>query len=206
MLTFREAIDTHFRFKGERDSVPHHLKGRRVRPDGRTLLARVMRDMEFKVGVEIGTRHGESAKLWCETIPGLKLTAVDPYSVYRMRRSQEKQDAVFQMAQAKLAPFDVTFVREPSLDAVDHFEDESLDFVHIDGNHAFDIAVQDIIRYVPKVRKGGLVLIHDYFDFFEGGVRAAVDGYTTCHVIRPWFVTHDREPTAFWQRGAEQVS
>ena len=164
-----------------------------------------MRDLNFRVGAEIGTRYGESAKLWCETVPGLKLTCIDPYSVYRARKSQEKQDAVFAEAQKNLAPFDVTFVRESSLTAASKFEDGTLDFVHIDGDHAFDMAMQDIILYVPKVRKGGLVLIHDYFNFYQGGVVQAVDAYAACHVINPWFVTRDLEPTAFWQRGAEQV-
>lgn len=205
MPSFLEVLETHFRFKGQLDSTPHDLKPRRKGQGCRALLALTMRDLGYRVGVEIGTRHGESAAMWCENIPGLRLTCIDPYGIYRKRQSQEKQDAVYEVAKKRLAPFNVEFVRESSLDVIDRFADGSLDFVHIDGNHSFDIAVQDIIKYVPKVRKGGMVLVHDYFDFFEGGVRQAVDGYTTCHVIRPWFVTHEAEPTAFWERGVEQV-
>jgi len=205
MQDFRKALEKHFRFMGDSDVLPHGVKARRRRQDGRMLLARMMRDMEFRVGAEIGTRYGVSARLWCETIPGLKLTCIDPYGVYRARKSQEKQDDVYEEAKKNLANLDVTLVRESSLDAFSRFEDESLDFVHVDGDHAFDMVMQDILFYVPKVRKGGMILIHDYFSFYQGGVVHAVNAYTACHVINPWYVTHDLEPTAFWQRGAERI-
>lgn len=205
-MDFRQALNTHFRFMGETDVMPCGVKPRRRRQDGRMLLARMMRDLEYRVGVEIGTRHGASAQLWCENVPGLKLTCIDPYSVYRPRRSQEKQDDVYEEAKTTLAPFDVTFLRESSIKVADQFDDESLDFVHIDGDHTFDVVMQDIIFYVPKVHKGGMILIHDYFNFYHSGVIQAVNAYTACHCITPWFTTRDEEPTAFWQRGSERVS
>jgi hypothetical protein len=42
------------------------------------------------------------------------------------------------------------------------FEDESLDFVYIDANHAYDWVVQDIELWYPKVKKGGILWGHDY--------------------------------------------
>ena len=92
-----------------------------------------------------------------------------------------------------------------SMEAVDRFEDESVDFVNIDGGHKFDVFVQDLVRYVPKVRRGGLILIHDYCPIMGGGIVKAVDAYTHCHRIDPWYVTHDYFPTAFWQRGVERA-
>jgi len=205
METFDDILSRHFRFYGERDSLPFGVRPRRRRQDGRVLLALVMRDMGLHIGVEIGTQYGYSAKTWCENIPGLSLTCIDPYTTYRARRSQEKQDAVYEQAKHNLAEFNVTFMREPSLVAVDRFSDDSLDFVHIDGDHAFDACVQDIIKWVPKVRKGGMVLVHDYVSFYLGGVMDAVNGYTRGNVIKKWFITHDQTPTAFWQRGVELV-
>ncbi len=204
-MDFMQSLNANFRFMGERDHPPHGVKERRKGQNGRLLLARMMRDLGYRVGAEIGTRYGESAKLWCEAVPGLQLTCIDPYSVYRPRRSQEKQDAVYAAAQEKLAPFDVTFMRESSTEAHRKFEDESLDFVHIDGDHAFDMVMQDLIFYVPKVRQGGMILVHDYFPFYQGGVIQAVDAYTECHCIRPWFTTRDVEPTAFWEKGVERA-
>ena len=205
MEAFDDILARHFRYYGAVDALPFGVRPRKNRQDGRVLLARVMRDMGLDKGVEVGVQYGHSAKTWCENNPELHLTCIDPYSIYRARRSQEKQDSVYEQAQRNLAGLNVTFLRERSLDAVDRFDDGSLGFVHIDGDHSFDACVQDIIRWVPKVRKGGMVLIHDYVAFYLGGVRDAVDGYTRNHVIRKWFVTHDQTPTVFWQKGEERV-
>ncbi len=42
------------------------------------------------------------------------------------------------------------------------FEDESLDFVYIDANHTYQGVKDDINLWFPKVKKGGLLLGHDY--------------------------------------------
>lgn len=205
MPDFQTILKHHCHYYGETDSLPFGVRPRRRNQHGRTILARVLRDMEFREGVEVGCERGMSAMLWCETNPLLHLTCVDPYGIYRARQSQEKQDAVYALAQENLKPFNATILREASLDAVTRFEDASLDFVHIDGDHEFDACMMDIIHWVPKVRHGGLVLIHDYCSFYRGGVMQAVDAYVSGHAIRSWFVTHDAPPTAFWQKGTELI-
>jgi cephalosporin hydroxylase len=44
------------------------------------------------------------------------------------------------------------------------FENNSLDFVYIDANHAYNYVVQDIELWYPKVKKGGYLCGHDYID------------------------------------------
>lgn len=53
-------------------------------------------------------------------------------------------------------------VRASSEIASKMFADESLDFVYIDANHAYDFVKQDIALWFPKVKKGGYVMGHDY--------------------------------------------
>ena len=53
-------------------------------------------------------------------------------------------------------------VRATSEIASEMFNDESLDFVYIDANHAYDYVVQDIELWYPKVKKGGFICGHDY--------------------------------------------
>lgn len=207
MNELEEVLERHFRlYRGMADCLPYCVRSRRQRSqDDRVLLARVMKDLEFRIGAEIGTAKGESAQIWCSEIPGLHLTCIDPYIAYRVRRSQEKQDAFYEEAKRRLGPFDVRFIRASSREAADQLEDGSLDFINIDGNHEFNEVVRDLIEYVPKVREGGLILVHDYVPFYLGGVVHAVDGYTTCNMIDPWYLTHkDASPTAFWQQGAKR--
>ena len=184
-----------------------------MRNGGRLQLAKTMSDMGLKTAVEVACRYGqidyksqadESAKLWLDNIADLYLTCIDPYVAYH-RVSQERQDLIYAEAQKNAAKFGFNLMRIASLDAVDGYDDGELDWVCIDGNHCFDAAVQDIIRWAPKVRVGGLVLVHDYCEFALSGVIPAIDSYTQCHWIDPWYVTRDKEPTAFWQRGEERA-
>jgi hypothetical protein len=55
-------------------------------------------------------------------------------------------------------------IRAKSEIASNLFQDESLDFVYIDANHAYDYVVQDIKLWYPKVKPGGFVMGHDYID------------------------------------------
>lgn len=53
-------------------------------------------------------------------------------------------------------------IRASSKVASEMFEDESLDFVFIDANHAYDFVVEDIKLWYPKLKKGGMFSGHDY--------------------------------------------
>ena len=55
-------------------------------------------------------------------------------------------------------------VRATSKTASEIFEDESLDFIYIDANHAYDFVVEDINLWFPKLKKGGIFSGHDYLD------------------------------------------
>lgn len=54
-------------------------------------------------------------------------------------------------------------VRMQAAYALDLFEDESIDFIHFDGNHTDPYAYQDIAEYFPKVKDGGYILLNDAF-------------------------------------------
>lgn len=57
----------------------------------------------------------------------------------------------------------VTPIREPSLQAVNHFQDGTLDFVFLDGDHSFANVVEEIRQWSPKLKTDG-VLAGDDFD------------------------------------------
>ena len=52
-------------------------------------------------------------------------------------------------------------IRAKSLDAVQTFDDGSLDLVFIDGDHSFAAVRADIAAWLPKVRPGGILCGHD---------------------------------------------
>jgi predicted O-methyltransferase YrrM len=134
----------------------------------------------------------------CQANPDLHLTCIDPWDNYHFRYPQEKQDKIYRQAVRRLSPFNVTILRKSSMEGLAHFEDESIDFVFIDGNHKFDWVMMDIIEWSKKVKEHGIIAVHDYYHFGWSGVVHAVNAYTQCHHIDPWYVTKEREPTAIW--------
>ena len=48
-----------------------------------------------------------------------------------------------------------------SEEALQHFADESIDILHIDGNHTADVALSDAYMWLPKVKKGGYIWFDD---------------------------------------------
>lgn len=203
-MSLFDVLSRHFRFDRGPDNLPILARPRPGREYGRIQLAKVLGDLGFRTGIEIGVGEGYSANLWCEAVPGLKLVGIDPY-IGGGSRKQRRYDRYRAKAGQLTEKWDFELWVMESLEAVDKFEDESVDFVQIDGNHTFDLVVQDLIQYTPKVRKGGLILLHDYCAFRRGGVVKAVDAYTHCHRIDPWYVTRDCNPVAFWERGVERA-
>lgn len=54
-----------------------------------------------------------------------------------------------------------TILRCKSEDVYEEFQDQSVDLLHIDGNHSEKLALQDSILYLPKVKVGGYIFYDD---------------------------------------------
>lgn len=159
-------------------------------------LPQLFRDLDFKVGAEIGTERAIYAKRLCVINPQLKLYCIDPwqaYSGYREHVSQPKLDNFYDEAAWRLGPFNAQLVRKFSVDAAKDFKDGSLDFIYIDGNHTLLHVIQDLCAWVPKVRKGGIVAGHDFIRRnnrlrYQCHVVEAVHAYTESFMIDKWYV------------------
>lgn len=159
------------------------------------------------VGAEIGVADGRFSEHICQVIPNLKLYCVDPWDTYSGNTrggGKDQQHGNFELAKERLKDFDVTYLRNKSTEAVFHVEDESLDFVYIDGNHDFDYVMEDLIGWSRKVKPGGLIAGHDYYHFTNSGVIEAVDAFTLGHGIKHWFLTEEREPSFYWIKPAKE--
>lgn len=57
--------------------------------------------------------------------------------------------------------------------AVRDFDDHYIDVLVVDACHTYEAVQQDIENWTPKVKPGGLILLHDYTEHYPG-VRKAV--------------------------------
>jgi len=145
-----------------------------------------------KVGAEIGVNKGRFSKWMCHKIRPLKLFLVDPYKSYKEYSEyldQNEMDSIYAEAQERVKRYDCEFVKKASMDALKDFNDESLDFVYIDGNHAYQYVLDDIRGWSKKVKVGGIVSGHDYSPYHFKNVVKAVDQYIKENNIRVWYRT-----------------
>jgi hypothetical protein len=190
-MNFEGYVRRHFRVRGP------GLKQPRLAKTDRVGLAKMLHAMEFNKGVEIGTREGIHSEILCEQNPNIELTCIDPWAPYG-RWTAGRQKKFHERTLERIKPYNAKTLKKTSMEALKHFENESLDFAYIDGNHDFDHACADIIFWSEKVKSGGYVGCHDYFECSHCGVVAAVNAYTSEHLIKSWCVTYELTPTAFW--------
>lgn len=131
------------------------------------LLQQICREFPLGKGAEVGTFKGEFAR---EIVSGWMGTL---YMIDVWRPLGEEYLDASNHVMHKTAYADTMenvkgledraiMIRGTSEVTSDIFPDESLDFVYIDANHAYDFVKQDIELWYPKVKKGGYVGGHDY--------------------------------------------
>ena len=194
------------------------LEGSKVIVPGlsRSDLPVIFKEMGLKVGVEIGVYKGEYTEKFCKA--GLKMYAVDPwlnYGDYIHPKGQEREDFLYGHTWRTLAPYKelAVIIRKTSMEAAAEFQDNSVDFVYIDGHHGFRYIAEDIWEWTKKVRVGGVISGHDYGinskpmrDPFVLHVKHVVDAWIKTFKISKMYLTdipdnpskEDRTRSWFW--------
>jgi len=115
--------------------------------------------------VEIGSYQGESTTLFAHYFKPKNLYAIDPFvNGYDDQDGSSTGDFtnVIYNFNLRIKQFPcIKHLRQFSDKAAVQFEDNSLDFVYVDGDHTFDAVLKDVKAYVPKVRVGGYIGGHD---------------------------------------------
>jgi predicted O-methyltransferase YrrM len=163
-------------------------------------LGHLINDLDFKIGIEVGVFKGKFTACLAKRAPNTKIIGLDSWAVYE----GYKDDVENSLAQAQKEAIKTTkelpnieLIKGWSDEVVNRFEDESLDFVYIDANHSYEFVVADIAAWSKKVRKGGLVMGHDYKDDKKHayGAKAAADGWCSSYNIKPLFIWTDNTPS-----------
>ena len=148
------------------------------------------------IGAEIGVAIGQMSEALLTLRKNLILHMVDPWKgeseqndIYRAsgdghaHMSSAEQQAHYETA-VKVTQFAEnrrTVHRLDSLQAADLIENASLDFAVLDGDHTYEACAADMDAWSAKVKPGGLLCGHDYYnnppseDTWATGVKKAVD-------------------------------
>jgi len=148
----------------------------------------------YKVGAEIGVWRGNYTEQFCKV--GLKMYAIDQWKAIGgqgpSQGSQRKQGSWYKEACERLSSYDCVIICDSSMKALSQINDQSLDFVYIDGDHSLPHIINDIWWWSLKVRTGGIIAGHDYFYTKPGDsvlihVEPAVKVYTqVCGINNFW--------------------
>lgn len=185
------------------------------------LLKEISLEFPNGKGAEIGTFKGEFSKQILENWNGT-LYMVDVWrplgEEYTDISNHKNHIDAYSETMNNISGYEDkgVMIRATSEMAADIFDRESLDFVYIDANHAYNFVVQDIKLWYPKVKSGGYLCGHDYInldwygdpnfadnkkdkhiwngDFYHGvfGVNPAVDEFCKkfgfdLTVTKEWF-------------------
>jgi len=130
-------------------------------------MIKYVSDMKDIVMVEIGCYSGDSTSIFASDNNIKMIHAIDPwqngYDDSDGASKSRPMELVEKMFDQKMAPHKdkLKKYKMPGDEAVDKFEDESLDLVYIDGNHQYEAVKNDIIKWLPKVKKTGYITGHD---------------------------------------------
>jgi glycosyltransferase involved in cell wall biosynthesis len=148
--------------------------------------------------VEVGSWMGRSTCYMGEQIKksskNIKFYAVDTW-----QGSEEPQhkETIEKLKNENLTLFDifnhhiqmcglqkqVIPLKTTSVEAAKQFEDNSLDFVHIDASHDYENVLADIIAWYPKVKPGGFITGDDYVISWGGVIQAVKEYFTGKSVV-----------------------
>jgi len=131
---------------------------------------------ENKVFVEIGSYLGRSSVIlgYVAKENNCDLTCIDPFITVSPDGEPAKPQFLKNMESVGVK---YTLLEMKSDDATKIYNKE-IDLLFIDGNHLYDDPVWGGVRndckyWIPKVKRGGYVLFHDYKSSWKGVKKAA---------------------------------
>lgn len=150
------------------------------------------------VTVEVGVASG----FFSRDILNWKLGkhyAVDAWTTLNQKGDggyeQSWHDDNYQSTKNLTSPFGsrCEIIRGMSVEVAERFKDESIDFIHFDGDHSYAGVIADLYAWYPKIKCGGIISGHDYLAPHYG-VNRAVTEFAGRNNIKEVFTMPEHKP------------
>lgn len=144
--------------------------------------------------VECGAWMGRSSAYLCDVA---KTKNINVYIVDTWKGSINELDTFHKLAKTEdifkiftenMEGREYTPIVADSLEACKYFEDNSLDVVFIDMDHAYESVIQDIDAWLPKVKPGGYLAGHDYNRNWPGVVKAVNERFSQVESVNSCWI------------------
>ena len=126
----------------------------------------IVAELRPEIIVELGTHRGMSFFTFCQALEEQNIDGF-AYAVDTWQgddHTGEYGEDIYHDVEKHARDFyrGISYLMRMQFDeAVSHFQDESIDLLHIDGLHTYDAVKNDFENWYPKVKPGGVILFHD---------------------------------------------
>jgi predicted O-methyltransferase YrrM len=162
----------------------------------RNEFADIINQKGYKIAVEVGVGWGGFSEFLLASCSSLTLYSVDPWTdeCPEFRLGSKEYTA------SRLAKYGdrSQIVVMTSSDAAFTIEDDTVDFIYIDGDHSGAAVAADLEAWWPKLKVDGIIAGHDY-QANRPDLVGSVDAFAKVHsntvqvTTEPTFVENQKE-------------
>ena len=138
--------------------------------DRYTLCTQLINKLKLETVAEIGVYRGEFAEYLLKQCPSISnYTMIDPWrNLADWNKPANKDDDTFNqyyqetINKTNFAKEKIKILRGKTTEVIGQIEDNTFDFVYIDGDHTLKGITLDLISLWPKVKENGIILGDDF--------------------------------------------
>jgi len=173
---YPSSFDSHLKYNFKEDFVFAQCE-----EWDRENIRKIILENNAKTFLEIGIYGGATLLSLYDLAKenGIKIYGIDPHDkieIYNGKSKEEVSDDIKHKAKNLFEDIrinleniikkynlndQITYLNDVSQNVVNKFENDSIDVLHIDGDHSTEGVYNDLLLYYPKVRMGGVIICDD---------------------------------------------
>jgi hypothetical protein len=178
------------KFKAESRNIPiyefeqKHINNLKLLLNRKELLKWLPKNA---VVAELGVDEGFFSQQIVSICRPQKLHLIDYWGMQRYSQEKRKKVEAQFVEQIKLGSVEINLGLSTMV--VDQFRDNYFDWIYIDTDHSYKTTLEELVKFEPKMKVGGIITGHDYINgFWNGLVR-----YGVVEAVHEFCVKHDWE-------------